>query len=200
MSSSQEKPSLDDTQLDRLLSHGELSPQEVDAGWETLATKMAPEKATSWLQRLLQVRVLTPVLITACLLLALLVTLKLQPKDDAFTVRGEGGFHAVARCLPSCVRGAKLAFELGDAPEGHLLAWVSQGADTLWLFPDATGFAPLVAASREAQLIPQAITIPDDWRGTVDITLVIGGSPQREARDAPRARTTLRLSVLEATP
>lgn len=200
MSSLPQKPSLNDAQLDRLLSHGELSPQEVDAGWETLAAKMAPEKATSWMQRLLQVRVLTPVMITACLLLALFVTLKLQPKDDAFTVRGEGGFHAVARCLPSCVPGAKLAFELGDAPQGYLLAWVSQGADTLWIFPDAAGFSPLLAASREAQLIPQAITIPDDWHGAIDITLVIGGSPEREARDAPRARTTLRVSVLDATP
>lgn len=195
---------LNEQQLDRLLSGGELSPAEIDKGWDELRTQL-PLHTHSWLGRLLQsewltARRLAPVAVAACMLLAFAMILTQHPKDEEFVVRGGAGgtgFFAQARCIPDCRPGNQLVFELGETPKGYLLAWVLVSGETTWLYPDSNGFAPQISPTREPQVIPRAITIPSTWKGTIDIAIAISHSANRQAREQALRTTTIQLHLLE---
>jgi hypothetical protein len=186
-------PSPSDDEIDQLLARGAPGPARSDAIWERVKVSQKTASVVAWRKWLM-------VLVPMTALIALVV-LRYEPttKPDGFAVRGKSSGFAVARCLPRCTPGALLTFELAQTSAGYLHVWTQLQNETVWLYPDSNGFAAQIEEKSELQLFTRGIKIPPDWRGEVELVLVIQPTIDRAAAfEGPSQwRTTVRLLVEE---
>ncbi len=143
-------------QLDRMLSRGRLTPDELDrtlgAVFEQTA-KAEKKPAFSWRWALVSS------LSFGAFAAAFLVLT--DPFDDEFRTRGAAGKTAVsAECAAPCQGGSALVFRAGALDQRAYLVAYSQNEEArVWYYPAAHADPPAIEPSAQDRALPEGATI-----------------------------------------